>query len=66
MSVTEPSVALKTGMARQSEGRLGPQLDLLLVGDFDCPRTSVTNYHFALRNIPEERRSQDEYSLINV
>jgi hypothetical protein len=28
------------------------------MGPTDCPETSVQNYHSALRNISEERRSQ--------
>ena len=27
------------------------------MGPIGCPETSVHNYHFTLRNIPEERRS---------
>jgi len=29
----------------------------LKMGPVGCPETSVMNYHYALRNIPEERRS---------
>ena len=28
------------------------------MGQIGCPETSVTNYHYTLRNIPEERRYQ--------
>jgi hypothetical protein len=28
------------------------------MGKIGCPETSVRNYHYTLRNIPEERRSQ--------
>jgi len=31
---------------------------LLNLGQICCPQRSVRNYHYALRNIPEERRSQ--------
>jgi hypothetical protein len=30
---------------------------LLKMGQIRCPETSIRNYHFALRNIPEERGS---------
>ena len=29
------------------------------MGKIDYPETSVRNYHFTLRNIPKERRAQD-------
>jgi len=29
----------------------------LKMGQRDCPETSVRNYHYTLRNIPEENRS---------
>jgi len=37
----------------QEYGDLDP-----LVGPVGCPETSVRNYHYSLRNDPEERRSQ--------
>jgi hypothetical protein len=30
----------------------------LKVGSIGCPETSIRNYHYALRNIPEQHRSQ--------
>jgi len=30
----------------------------LKMGPIGCPETSVRNYHYTLRNIPEERRSE--------
>jgi hypothetical protein len=33
------------------------------MGPTDCPETSVKDYHSALRNIPEERTSQDICNL---
>ena len=36
------------------------QDDFLKMGPIDCPETSVRNYHSKLRNIPEERRSQEQ------
>jgi hypothetical protein len=33
------------------------------MGPIGCPETSVQNYHSTLRNIAEERRSQDLIDL---
>jgi hypothetical protein len=30
------------------------------MGQIGCPETSVHNYHLKLRNIPEERRSNEQ------
>jgi hypothetical protein len=39
---------------------------LLKVGPICCPETSVTKYHYPLRNDPEERGSQVEQYLLNL
>jgi len=39
----------------------GPIFWPLKVGPTGCPETSVWNYHYMLRNIAEERRSQGSY-----
>ena len=37
----------------------------LKMGQIICPETSVSNYHSALRNIPEWRRSEHKQCLIS-
>ena len=32
-------------------------------GPIGCPETSVRNYHYSLRNNPEERNSHSEFEL---
>jgi hypothetical protein len=36
----------------------------LKMGPIGCPETSVKKYHYTLRNLPEERRSQRRSSLL--
>ena len=34
------------------------------MGPIGCPETSVKKYHYTLRYLPEERRSQRRFSLL--
>jgi hypothetical protein len=36
------------------------ELIQIMVGPIICPETSLSDYHYTLRNIPEERRSQGD------
>jgi hypothetical protein len=38
----------------------------LKMGPISCPKTSVRNYHYTLRNIPEERRSEKLSGLLKI
>ena len=44
----------QTRIREEKEKEYGP----LKIGPVGCPETSVRNYHYTLRNIAEERRSQ--------
>ena len=37
---------------------IDPIFKVLQIGPIDCPETSVRNYHYSLRNNPEDRSSQ--------
>jgi hypothetical protein len=42
---------------REDNGPIGGYVRTLNLGPVGCSQTSVTNYQFALRKIPVERRS---------